>query len=286
MAKAKTAPEKSAPAKGAAVAKKETTAVALAKVNMEEDAGGGFEGATKDSFAIPFLAILQSGSPQCKKSEGAYIKGAEEGDVLNTVSNELFGGEDGVLVVPAAYVLSYVEWSKRENGGGFVAEHDAVGGAALARSCYKDDKGRDTLPNGNQLNQTHNFYVILVSDDGTHQPTVISMTSTQIKKAKRWMSNMNQLRKQRDDGTTYQAPMFSSLYRLKTVAESNEKGSWFGWAIERERELDATDNADVALYLEAKAFKQSIIKGEIKVTTREAEVSASSSTIDEDPDEM
>ena len=41
--------------------------------------GTGLEEATADDYAIPFLRILQSMSPQLKKSDGKFIAGAEEG---------------------------------------------------------------------------------------------------------------------------------------------------------------------------------------------------------------
>ena len=50
------------------------------------DQGTGLEDASAEDYAIPFLRILQGGSPQVKKSEGKYIQGSEEGDIFNTVS--------------------------------------------------------------------------------------------------------------------------------------------------------------------------------------------------------
>jgi hypothetical protein len=60
-----------AKAETTAVAVKEETNLALAS-QYSEDSGSGFEETSAESFAIPFLSILQSGSPQCKKSDGAY----------------------------------------------------------------------------------------------------------------------------------------------------------------------------------------------------------------------
>jgi hypothetical protein len=55
-------------------------------------------------------------------------------------------------------------------------------------------------------------------------------------------------------------PMFSQVYKLSTVAESNDKGKWFGWEIER---LGAVESADV--YSAAKSFAQSVSAGDVKV---------------------
>ncbi|OGC95844.1 MAG: hypothetical protein A2W25_15320 [candidate division Zixibacteria bacterium RBG_16_53_22] len=254
-----------------AVTTKKGTSVAVPLINMEQDAGAGFEGATKESFAIPFTAILQSGSPQCKKSDGAYIKGAQEGMFINTATNEITDGDEGFLFVPACYTLTYVEWALRENGGGYRGEHDATKGLAMTRAAHKDDKGRDILPNGNQLNPTHNFYGIRIDEDGSAQRTILSLTSTQIKTAKKLMTTLNLQEVERPDGTRFPAPMFANRLRMTTEPQSNDKGSWFGWTPTIERRLDLTDKGDVDLYLKARAFKDSILKGEVKVADRQAD---------------
>lgn len=94
-----------AASKKKAVSKKEkvTALPAVLMEGFEGDAGGGMEGTDFDSFAVPFLVVLQSMSPQCKKSDGAYIEGAEEGMIFNTASGEVFDGEEGVMLVPFAY---------------------------------------------------------------------------------------------------------------------------------------------------------------------------------------
>lgn len=244
------------------------TQVVVPMISMEADAGAGFEGATRESFSIPFLAVLQSGSPQCKKSDGAYIKGASEGTLLNTATGEVFDGDEGIFFVPAAYTLTYVEWQKREDGGGYRGEHDSIKGLAMLRNTRKDDKGRDILPNGNQLNATHNFYGLLIDETGGAQRVVISMTSTQIKVAKKWMTVMNMQQATRADGTRFPAPMFANIYKLTTTPQTNDKGSWFVWSPTLERALDLSDTVDVERYLGARLFKDSILKGEAKTAER------------------
>src|SRR3990167_10124688 len=129
--------------------KEEMTALPALQMDFEADAGKGFENADKDAYAIPFLSILQSGSPQCKKSEGAYIKGAEEGMLYDTVTGDIYPGDVGLSVVPVHYRRAFVEWRNRdEGGGGFGGEHDAAEGAALLRQTTRNDKGQDVLSNG------------------------------------------------------------------------------------------------------------------------------------------
>ena len=88
-----------------------TKGVELAKTDDMEamfagDAGRGLENVDKDCFAIPFLTILQSGSPQCKKSDGAYIKGAEEGMLFNTVTKDLYDETHRILFFPSSFLTT------------------------------------------------------------------------------------------------------------------------------------------------------------------------------------
>ena len=49
---------------------------------------------------IPFIRILQALSPQLNKQDSLYIKGAEQGDIFNTVNQEIYKADEGVIVVP------------------------------------------------------------------------------------------------------------------------------------------------------------------------------------------
>ena len=80
-----------------------------------KSAGRGLENITNDDITIPRLAIVQAGSPQRKKKDEKYIEGAEEGNIFNTVTNQLYS--DSITVIPCGYRKSYVEWVPRESGG-------------------------------------------------------------------------------------------------------------------------------------------------------------------------
>jgi len=241
MAERKVAPRKTRASEETKVAEVEDSLPSM--LYDDGDVGSGFEDADSDAYAVPFLRILQSGSPQCKRSEGAYIKGAEEGMLLNTVSQEVLDGDEGIRVVPAMYQRQFIEWQLREEGGGLVAVH--APDPSLMASCDKDDKGRDILPNGNQLVDTRNHYVILVRPNGEYTPAIITFSSTQMKKSRQWMSMMQQKRI-KIGGVSKHAPMFAHSYSLTTVPETNDKGSWFGWRIGNSEPVTAPDLVNAA----------------------------------------
>ena len=54
--------------------------------------------------------------------------------------------------------------------------------------------------------------------------------------------------------------MYSHVYRLTTQAESNDKGKWYGWEIEKVGPIE-----DMNQYQAAKAFASQVSAGEVKV---------------------
>jgi hypothetical protein len=93
-------------------------------ISIEDDAGQGFENADKDSFAIPFLRILQGLSPQCNKANPDFIRGAEQGMLFNTVTKECLaadGDTDGINMIVCHFDRKFTEWAP--NRGGFRGEH-------------------------------------------------------------------------------------------------------------------------------------------------------------------
>ncbi len=240
-----------------AVARKEETSVLMVDDEILAN-GTGLEDTSSEDFAIPFIRILQSGSPQVKKSEGKYIKGAEEGDILNTVTNDLVKGDDGIIVVPVYYQKKYIEWKPRDSGGGLVnADHER----SILNQCVRDEKKKFVLDNGNYIDETAQFYVMVTNEEETEwQQAVISMSSTQLGKARKWLSTMKQRRVKNSEGTPVEAPMFMFRYLAKTTPESNDLGSWCGWSIG----LDGPVK-ERSFMLEASRFLKSIRAGDVKV---------------------
>ena len=229
-----------------------------------EDAGVGQENMDRNDYAIPRIRILQDLSPQVKKTEQGYIKGAEAGMICDPVSEQLFSGEQGVLVIPISYRRSHIEWRTREKGGGIVADHGADG--AILDQAKKDDRGRAILPSGNQITINAEYFVFVVDPTtGSHTPYVLSMSGTQLKKSRRWNTMINQLRIQHPSGSgTINPAMFYRTYKLSTEPERNEQGSWFGWHITPDKStVDMPDGEQ--LYLAAREFRKQIAAGSVKV---------------------
>ncbi len=233
-----------------AAAVKKNTEMSTNVVDFSKDAKQGFEEADSDAYSIPFVRILQSNSPQCNKADGAYIEGAESGMFLNVATGDIM---TSLRVVPCHYRRTFVEWKPIDEGGGFVNEFTAEAGKELALTL--DDEYK--LENGNELTDTRMHYCI---DAESGNPIVIAMAATQLKKSRNWMNVMRSTKIEREDGSKYNPSMFSSVFHLTTAAESNDKGSWFGWKITREGLVE-----DQELYDTAKAFRAIVVSGKAEV---------------------
>ena len=83
--------------------------------------------------------------------------------------------------------------------------------------------------------------------------------STQLKISRKWNSMMQSIKMQGKNGL-FTPATFSHLYQLKTVQQSNDKGTWFGWEVSKKGPIE-----DAGMYQQARSFSESISKGDIEV---------------------
>ena len=203
---------------------------------MSADAGAGMENVDKDSFAIPFLQILQKSSDQVDEASGGYIEGAKPGMFWESVSNRVFDGKEGIRFLQCAYQRRFVRWGPRDAQGGFKGELEAAEVARMeADGRLVNVDGRLFVPlEDGSVNEkrcdyvadTRNHYGLLLTDAGAIQ-VVMPLTSTKIKSSKQLMSMLNQVKVNGKAGPVT-PPTWASIVHATTVAESNEKGSWHG----------------------------------------------------------
>ena len=130
--------------------KKEAGLPANLLSEMVADSGVGLSNVTAEDMQIPFLRILQALSPQLIKSNSDYIKGAEQGDIFNTVTHQVWKADEGITVVPCYFEQKLLEFVPRSQGGGFVQELKKTDPNVLAVQKDKET-GMDMLPSGNEL---------------------------------------------------------------------------------------------------------------------------------------
>jgi hypothetical protein len=174
----------------------------------------------------------------------------------------LWKGEDGITVIPCFQTVKYLEFIPLDMGGGFQGEISPTD-PVLQRTERKGSK--EMLPSGNELVKSDQHYSLLVDEDGMTQPVVIDMKSTQLKVSRRWKTTIAMQKiKHPKTGAMFVPPLFATSWKFKTVEESNDKGTWFNYAIEKIGVLE-----DRHLMLEAKAFRDSVVAGEVKAAAEE-----------------
>lgn len=203
----------------------------LAKYQYDaEDEGAGFEGVTGEDMLIPFLNLLQKTSPQVDEDSPGHIPGAKSGMILNTATQELYDGDDGIRFVPLHRDHKYVEWAPRDSGGGFKGIHGPDDPMVLEARRGKAF-GKIESPDGNDLAETFYVYGLILDNDGGYMPAMIAFASTQIKNYKRWMTTMKSIQLRGEDGRRMNPPMYAHIFLLRTRQQENTKGKWHGWLI-------------------------------------------------------
>ena len=238
--------------------KEETNLVQIDQSMFEADANEGLGQLGQEDLAIPFLRILSDTSPQVKKRDPEYVEGAEVGMIYNTLTKEIFDGEKGISVIPCSYQRQYIEWEDRGKGTG-APKNIYPSDSNILSTTTRDEQRKDRLSNGNYIEDTANHFVLVQNSQGIWEQCLVAMKSTQRKKSKKWNSLMLGLKLKGAKGL-FTPPSYSHIYLIKTIAESNDLGTWFGWDISR---VGPVEDQDV--YQQAKAFSTSVAAGDIKV---------------------
>lgn len=258
--------------KGVAV-KAENTALALPEelsfLSPEDFAGAGFEGVDSESFALPFLQILQKMSPAVDPDSPAFIDGARAGMLLNTVTQRLYDGKEGVLLIPCAYKRSYIQWGARKAGGGFKAEHTVEEFEALVKAGtaiaveHKHfaplDDGSINPEKSDYFADTRTHYFLLVDEEtGATSRLVLSLASTQIKASKRLMTMLHE-KKIKAGERMITPPSFLNVVRATTVGMQKDGDTWSGI------QFELVGLADKFQFSEAKEFYKQFVDGDVAV---------------------
>lgn len=221
--------------------------------NLEQFAGTGLDTITTDDIATPRLKVLAQMSPELEE-----IEGAKAGMILNSVSKKAYSGQDGINVVVCGYEKVWLEWQDR--GKGSSAPANIYSAVDKPSNAVRGDDGKFRLESGNYLEECANFYVLLLNGGVAPEPAIISMKATQLKAARSWAYSLkNEFIQNPKTKKLFLAPSWYRVYNLKTIKQSNDKGTWYGWVVNKEDFLDNEGTFDMAAN-----FNESVRKGIVK----------------------
>lgn len=191
------------------------------------DAGSGYENQSNKDISIPFLNVLQSNSPIVAEEDSK----ARPGMLMNSVTQELFSGKDGIPFVPVTTRHSFVEWVPRDSGGGYVGEY-AIDAPEVAKArANSSGLGKLKLDNGNDLIETFTIIGLQLTEEGDIAgPMIVSNTSTKIKPYKGLMTRLRTYLHPAPGGRKVQPPLFAHKVRIATFKDKNNKGEFFNFA--------------------------------------------------------
>jgi hypothetical protein len=204
----------------------------------------GAENVGTDDMIIPRIELIQALSPVRKKSDPAYIDGAEEGMLYNNVTRTLYGTE--VTVVPVYYTKQFLVWKDRKAGGG--GSNGFRG--AFATKELADRAIADLAEEALEVSDTAQHFVLVRNGDDW-QEAVISMAKSKIKVSKRWNSLMR----------LTNTDSFSRAYKLSATTETNARNeSYFNFNVA------ALGFVNKDLYERAEKLYETIRSGGVKVS--------------------
>jgi hypothetical protein len=236
--------------------------------NLEKFAGTGLDTITTDDIATPRLKVLAQMSPELEE-----IDGAKAGMICNSVSKKIYSGQDGISVVVCGYDKVWLEWQDR--GKGSSAPVNIFSPVDKPTNAVRGDDGKFRLESGNYLEECANFYCLLLNGGVAPEPAIISMKATQLKAARSWAYSLkNEFIQNPKTKKLFLAPSWYRMYTLTTTKQSNDKGSWYGWVVNKGDFLNSEDTFDMAAN-----FNESVRKGIVK-PKYDDEVDSSSSDQD------
>ena len=204
----------------------------------------GAENVGTDDMIIPRIELIQALSPVRKKSDPAYIEGAEEGMLYNNVTRTLYGTE--VTVVPVYYTKQFLVWKDRKAGGG--GSNGFRG--AFASKELADRAIAELAEEALEVSDTAQHFV-LVRNGEDWQEAVISMAKSKVKVSKRWNSLMR----------LSNTDSFSRAYKLSATTETNARNeSYFNFNVA------ALGFVNKELYERAEKLYETIRTGAVKVS--------------------
>lgn len=221
-----------------AIAKKETTAIETFDYGEDAVVAGtgpakGYENQGQADMAIPFLVVLQSGSPIVEKGEGVYVNGEETtaraGMIMNTVTKQAWENPKGVIFAAGTTRHQYTRFTPRDKGGGFKGLYeidDPIVKQAIADNKASGADFGEYYVEGDELIETFYVFGAYGTEDGDALGMAIfAFTSSKIKVYKNWMGVIR-AHTQIVNGQKVIPPLFAHGTRLTTFLD-NKKGKSF-----------------------------------------------------------
>jgi len=182
----------------------------------------GMEEVDNSDILLPRLGLCQSLSPQRRKSHSSYIEGLEEGDLFNTVTQEIYGRELDIIAL--FFFKNRIKYFPIDSGGGIdcISPNGIDQGRISPDGCSickfstwgngeKNDEHGNDAP---ECTLYHNFMAFIPS---SNSPIAISYKATGLKISKQILAGIR----------LTQLPMYAKTYKVIVVDMKSGSNEWF-----------------------------------------------------------
>jgi len=230
-----------------------------------EGAGEGTGDFSQSDFTVPFIGVLQALSKPLQKGHAKYIKSAEQGMFLNSATQKTYSGDDGFIFVPVFFHHRYLEWAP--NNGGIV--NDWGNDPTFHDSIEVNDKYQRITPAGNEIVDAMEYFGLIVDlDTKTFEAAVLPFSKVFTKRAKKF-NNLIRAHVEINNGKPVKPAIYFYAYKITTVPESNDKGSWYAHQIEDFAKVPEWGEFGGQVFQAAKELRMSVASGELKAAVEE-----------------
>lgn len=171
----------------------------------------GSEEVTANDIILPRIDVLQALSPQLKKKDPKYIEGAEQGEIFNTMTGEIYGPE--INFIPVKFAREFIIWQDRDAGGGFRGSFASEDEAEAERLSLDN-------PDLHEVVETHTHFVLIDGPNGLEE-AVLSLAKSK-RKVSRKLNSLVQMG---------QVDRFARVYKLAAVEVNGPKGEYWSFDV-------------------------------------------------------
>lgn len=196
----------------------------------------------QEESIFPSIGIIHDLSPQNDPQSQDFIKGAKTGMLFNSATKALYNGTTGIRVQVLMVTKQWIEWTPRDQGGGFV------------RSYNSKEEAENGVTSGNELRASISYYVRLVDEEGEDGNPPIAVirfgTPSKMKVARKWNFLIEE---------SQSVP--GMIYKVAAVMEANKKKQrYYNFGIE------PLEWASKLLYSSANQARIDLEKGQLQIS--------------------
>lgn len=199
---------------------------------VDSDYGdSGLENVDASDRIIPRLQIASGNCKQLKRGSDKYMPELRDGDIFDTVSEQIYGEE--ILVIPVYFAKERILFD--QNFKIECRSVNAVDGGTVSPTCAECEyskwgSGKDGV--GTACLEFRNFAVMILDKDGALLgPVKIGMKSASSGAAKKWLNMIGARKIRTPEGRMVTPKMYTGVYKLRAAMQPGKKADFYTFAV-------------------------------------------------------